>query len=248
MWGRIRGKFRALGWADASWFIVDSLLLRASSGSVRLIKYYFMAQPVAPRSKSPVRPPGKTQLYVVESADDTIRQANRPSATIEQRFDQRARCVVAKREGQLAGFIWLCPNRYVEDQVRCVYRWSPAQAAAWDFDVFVAPPFRMGRLFSQLWEHAHALLDAEGIRWTLSRIDAFNEGSLAAHRRLGATALATALFLRIGRFQLALSSSAPHWHLSGRDDERPEFCFDLSKLCAVEAASENGGTPTSVKQ
>ena len=229
MWSRLQNKIQELGWADASWFIIDSLLARASFGSVRLVKYYFMAQPVTPRSKSPVSP-SKTRLYVVESANDIIRQASRPLTTIQQRFDQHARCVLAERDGQLAGFIWLCPNRYVEDQVRCIYRWSPAQSAVWDFDVFVAPPFRMGRLFSQLWECTHVLLQAEGIRWTLSRIDAFNAGSLAAHRRLGATALARAWFLRVGRYQVTLSSTAPHWHLSGRDDDVPRFCFDLSQL------------------
>ena len=230
MLNRVRDKFRTLGWADALWFILASLLRLVSFGSVRLIKYYFVAQPVSGRAAGAARPHGKTRLSVVQGVNDIIRQAPRPEATLLQRFDQRARCVLAECDGELAGFIWLCPNRYREDEVRGVYRWTPVQTAVWDFDVFVAPPFRMGRLFSQLWAYAHALLQTEGVRWTLSRIDAFNAGSRAAHRRLGAVDLARGCFLRFGRFQIALTSMAPHWHLSARDANAPQFCVDLSKL------------------
>jgi hypothetical protein len=230
MLNRVRNKFRTLGWVDALWFIIASLLRLASFGSVRLIKYYFVAQPVRLRAPGTAQAHGKTRLSVVQGVNDIIRQAPRPEATLLQRFEQRARCVLAERDGQLAGFIWLCPNRYSEDEVRGVYCWTPVQIAVWDFDVFVAPPFRMGRLFSQLWAYSHALLQPEGVRWTLSRIDAFNAGSLAAHRRLGAVVLARGCFLRFGRFQIALTSMAPHWHLSARDANAPQFCFDLSKL------------------
>jgi L-amino acid N-acyltransferase YncA len=230
---RIQDKVRTLGWADASWFTIDWLLRLSSFGSVRLVKYYFVAQPVAARATILARPESRTRLYVTQNINDVIRQAARPAATLQRRFEQRAHCVLAEREGRLAGFIWLCPGRYVEDSVRCVYRWTPENAAMWDFDVFVEPPLRMGRLFSQLWQCAHALLDAQGVRWTLSRIDAFNAGSLAAHRRLGAVNLARAWFVRAGRFQVALSSQAPRWHFSARDDDAPQFCFDLSQLLAA---------------
>lgn len=91
--------------------------------------------------------------------------------------------MVAERSGQLAGFISLCPDSYREGELRCIYRWSPAAQVLWDYDVSIAPQFRMGRLFSRLWQHAHTLLASENVRWTLSRIDAFNAGSLAAHRK-----------------------------------------------------------------
>jgi hypothetical protein len=229
MLNRVRDKLRSLGWADTLWFIVDSMLRRASFGSAKLIKYYFVAQPVAPGTTSG-RGSSSMRLYVAHDCDDVIRQAPRPSRTLLSRFEQHSRCVVAERDGQLAGFVWLCPGRYREDEVRCVYRWDPAPVAVWDFDVFIAPPFRMGRLFARLWERAHQLLAAENVLWTLSRIDAFNAGSLAAHRRLGARDVARGWFLVVGRLQIMVASAAPFCHVSLRDTDAPELRFDLAKL------------------
>lgn len=230
MFARLRDKLRTLGWADTLWFTTDRVLGRMSFGSARFIKYYVIAQPVAEVAPSPVRKPGDMQLYVGCCLDDTIRQAARPIQALEDRFAQGSRCVVAERSGTFAGFIWLCPDTYREDTLRCVYRWAPAEAAVWDFDVFVAPPFRMGRLFARLWERAHSLLAAENVRWTLSRIDAFNAGSLAAHRKLGAREIARAWFLIVGACQLTLCTVAPRWHFSFREADAPQITFDLSQL------------------
>lgn len=238
MLNRVRDKVRSLGWTDTLWFIVDSLLRRASFGSVKVIKYYFVAQPVSGVAANPARPLGGTRLYVATGADQIIGQARRPPQTLQSRFDQRSRCVVAERDSQLAGFIWLCPDSYREDEVRCVYRWAPAQDAVWDYDVFIAPPFRMGRLFSRLWERAHALLAAENVRRTLSRIDAFNAGSLAVHRKLGARDVARGWFMLIGPAQITISSVAPYWHVSLRDADAPQLHFDLSQLRPAAQTSD----------
>ena len=103
MLNRVRDKVRLLGWTDTLWFIVDSLLRRASFGSVKVIKYYFVAQPVSGVAANPARPLGGTRLYVATGADQIIGQARRPPQTLQSRFDQRSRCVVAERDSQLAG-------------------------------------------------------------------------------------------------------------------------------------------------
>jgi hypothetical protein len=231
---RLGATLRALGPADTAWFAVDRVLQRLSFGTARLVKYYFVAQPVAGATAGAARPAGGTRLYVADDIDDTIRQAPRPEPTLRSRFDQQARCVVAERDGELAGFVWWCPTAYHEDTVRCVYRWSPASSARWDFDVYVAPPFRMGRLFARLWERTHALLAAEEVAWTLSRIDAFNPGSLAAHRKLGARQIARGWFLVVGRLQLSIATVAPYIHVSLHDGSVPALVFDLSSLAASE--------------
>lgn len=238
MLSRVRAKVRLLGWSDTLCFITDAMLRRVSLGSIKLVKYYFVAQPVAVVAAKPARPAGATRVYVAACVDEVIEQAGRPPQTLRSRFDQRSRCVVAERGGQLAGFIWLCPESYREDEVRCVYRWSPAAQVVWDYDVFIAPPFRMGRLFSRLWEHAHTLLATENVRWTLSRIDAFNAGSLAAHRKLGALDVARGWFVLIGSAQITVSSARPHWHFSLRDADAPQLHFDLSQL---RPAVQTGG-------
>jgi L-amino acid N-acyltransferase YncA len=228
---RLADKVRSLGWTDTVWFIVDALLQRLSRGTARLTKFYFVAQPVVAARSPPARAANTgTRMYVAADADAIIRQAPRPEATIRSRFEQRARCVVAERNGELAGFIWLCPDQYTEDAVRCVYRWTPAEVAVWDFDVFIGPQFRMGRLFSRLWQHAHALLAEEGVRWTVSCINAFNPGSLTAHRKLGARVMADGLFFRFGSVQVTACSVAPFVHFSMHDANAPRLCFDLSPL------------------
>ena len=230
---RVQNKLRSLGWADTAVFVGARVLSRLSFGTVRLVKYYFVAQPVAAAARAVSGNAGTTHYYMTHAEDAVITQAPRPIEVIRDRFAQRARCVAAARNDELAGFIWLCPQTYREDDVRCVYRWTPAAVAEWDFDVYISPPFRMGRLFVRLWEQAHALLRAQGVAWTLSRVDALNAESMAAHRKLGAQTLARGWFLRAGRYQLALLSMSPYWHFSGREDDRPEVCFDLAALAAA---------------
>jgi hypothetical protein len=87
--------------------------------------------------------------------------------------------------------------------------------------VYVEPEFRAGRSFACLWEAANAHLAAHGIRWSLSRISAFNPGSLAAHRRLGIRKLRSASFLCLGGKQLALFGRPPFIHLSLNEGSRP---------------------------
>lgn len=230
MLSRLKSKLRSLGWSDTAFFVAALIVKRASFGSARLIKYYFVAQPVLQRADSSVRGGTSMHLYVSTGADTVITQAPRPTSVFHERFAQGARCVVAQRDGELAGFIWLCPRSYREDEVRCVYKWTPSQAAMWDFDVYIAPQFRMGRLFVRLWEKAHSLIRAEGVAWTISRVDAFNAGSLAAHRKLGARTLGRGWFLIAGRMQFAILSLAPFWHFSVTGSDPARICFDLSAL------------------
>jgi hypothetical protein len=223
---RLSGLVSSLGWRDSFWLLADRVLCRTTMGSVRLVKYYFVAQPV---KSSPMRP-GTMHLYVTDALDDVIRQAPRPVQTLRDRFAQGARCVVAERDGKLAGFIWFCPESYREDVLRCEYCWTSASGAVWDFDVYIHPDHRMGRLFSRLWSHAHAALEATGARWTLSRIDAFNPVSLAAHRRLGAKTVARGWFLIAGPSQMTVATVSPYVHLSVRASSVPRMCFDLHQL------------------
>lgn len=234
MLSRLKGKLQTLGWSDTAVFIAARAVHKVSFGCARLIKYYFVAQPVAQHAPKIVRGFGNTRMYLATATDAVIAQAPRPEQVLIDRFSaQHARCIVAHRNDELTGFLWLCPAGYREDEVRCVYRWTPDRVAMWDFDVYIAPQFRMGRLFTRMWDRAHAELRPEGIEWTLSRIDAFNSASLAAHRKLGARNLGWACFMVVGRVQLTLLSRPPFFHLSLGKAQVPVVCFDLSSLTAV---------------
>ncbi|MCW5662467.1 MAG: GNAT family N-acetyltransferase [Piscinibacter sp.] len=235
MWRKFAEKRRALGTADTLWFVIDAVLRRLSRGAAKAVKYYLVAQPVDAGGAVTAR--GSIRLYVAEGVDDVMRQAPRPEATLQSRFAQHSRCVVAERGGELAGFIWWCPQSYREDTVRCDYHWYPAERARWDYDVYVAPPFRMGRLFSRLWQQAHQHLGDERVDWTLSRIDAFNAGSLAAHRKLGAREIGRAWFIVAGRLQLMVATAAPYVHLSLGQRSVPALRLNISDLPPAQDAA-----------
>lgn len=230
MLNRLRSTVRSLGWSDTLTYIFAVLIARLTRHHGRLLKYYFVAQPVSAARPAVPGASGPTHFYRTDAPDAVIGQASRPASVIRQRFEQHAHCIVAERDGELAGCIWLCPQQYREDEVRAVYCWTPAAWAMWDFDVYIAPRWRLSRLFARLWECAHGELRAEGVRWTLSRIDAFNAGSLAAHRKLGAQTLARGWFLVLGRMQFSILSVAPFVHLTCRTDGGPRLSFDLAHL------------------
>ena len=90
---------------------------------------------------------------------------------------------------------------------------APAGRAAWDYDLWIAPAWRMSRAFVRLWEEAHACLRARGIAWTLSCVHGGNHASLAAHQRLGARLVSHAWILRVGAQQLAVLTQPPYLDL-----------------------------------
>lgn len=208
--------------ATAAWYVASRVLDTATNGTVRIVKYRFVAQPVP---DSPAASPERgraIELRWLQSDDPLVAQMPRPPAVIARRFGDGARCLAAVKSGRLIGFLWYKEGEYLEDEVRCRYRFDPA-TAVWDFDVYVDPEYRLGRLFSRLWSTAHAELRARGYRWTISRISAFNSASLAAHARMGARTVGSATFFAIGRLQISFSTVAPRFHLSWRPDRYPLF-------------------------
>jgi hypothetical protein len=117
-----------------------------------------------------------------------------------------SRCFTAWQGSTLAGFLWFTQREYAEDEVRITFRVHPADRAVWDLDVHIEPRFRLGRTFALLWDAAFGAMRAQGARWTISRVSAFNADSIRAHQRLGARPTGWAIFLLSGRFQLVLRS------------------------------------------
>jgi len=134
---------------------------------------------------------------------------------------------------------------YSEDVVRARYLLPPSGKTAWDFDVYVVPEERLGFTFPRLWDTAYEYLREKGIRWSLSRISAFNPASLAAHRRLGARRIGSATFLLLGGAQLMLSSFRPYLHLSLRRSVPAVLRLSSPETedKRDQAASRNGVTP-----
>lgn len=194
-------------------YVASRALQRISGGRVRLIKYYLVAQPVRSGTSLPERA-GGVEIVAILEGDPLTAQFPRPPAVVAKRYADGAVCLAARAAGRFAGFLWLSPGPYDEDEVRCRYTTLPEGRTAWDFDVYVDPAFRMGRTFARLWDAANALLHKRGVEWTLSRISAFNAESLRAHARFGVRRIGAATFFCIGAVQLTLATLWPYVHLS----------------------------------
>lgn len=222
MYTRLKLTIRQLGLPDACWYALARLVGALSFGHWRLHKYRFVAQPVASQPLCG----GRGRSIDVRDAGPGLdpAQFQRRPEVIGSRFAQGARCLAAYVAGKLAGYLWYCLGAYQEDEVRA--RFVPATPdAAWDFDVEVFCEHRLGLAFARLWDEANRRLRAHGVRWSLSRISAFNPGSRGVHARLGAVPIGSAVFLRCGRWQWMAASLPPYLHCSRSDDSFPQLCL-----------------------
>jgi hypothetical protein len=236
IWNKFREGIQYLGWSNGLLYMTSRAMEALSRGAARIIKYRFVAQPVPNHMLAPASDASSTEIYCIAAADPLVQRFPRPKHVVAKRFADGAICFVAVKADTLVGFIWIKQNSYMEDEVRCLYVLDPPGAAAWDFDVWVAPEYRLTRAFARLWDTANAFLREQGYRWSISRISAFNPGSLAAHRRLGLTHLHTGLFLLLGPVQLAVLSCAPYVHLSTSPRRYPVLRLRVPEVGALEPA------------
>ncbi|MFD2367906.1 hypothetical protein [Pseudoduganella sp. GCM10020061] len=216
----IHSTLRQLGLADACWYALARGVARISRGHWSLYKYRFVAQPVTTRPLCGNR--GRSVDVRTEGPGIDPQQFRRRAEVLSQRFAQGAQCLAAYVAGRLAGYLWYCVGPYREDEVRASF--VPGSAdAAWDFDVQVFSEHQLGFAFARLWDEANRRLHAAGIRWSISRISAFNPGSRAAHARLGAVEIGSAVFLRCGGWQWMAATLAPFVHCSRNDQSVPQL-------------------------
>lgn len=230
------------GWFNLGLYLLNRFLVMISKGDLKLDRYYLVAQPVA---KASLLPPGrgkKIEVRLIHEQDEIAELSPRPAAVIQARFEQGAKCLAAFKEERFIGFLWLLFGGYQEDEVRARYIPLPAGRAAWDFDVYVAPDFRLGLTFPRLWDEANCMLNKKGVRWTCSRISAFNVGSLESHARLGTVSLGSAIFFCAGGWQITVASIAPFFHLSTHSGSFPEFRLNTQGLGEVLSASQDKST------
>jgi len=198
-----------MGSWNAFWYCLSRVLLRCR---VLVYKYDIMAQPVSEEEWSRGRG-RKLRLETVTSLSQLPASYPRPAAVLADRFAQGAYSVQAWREDELAGFLWLIHELYIEDEVRVHYR-LPSAETVWDFDVYVAPEFRLSPAYLRLWDEANRILRERQVRWSCSRISSFNIGSHQSHRRLGARKIGGALFLALGRWQVCFTDRWPFCQIS----------------------------------
>lgn len=192
--------------------LLSRALRRASRGRLALLHYRIVAQPVAARTAASAGR-GLTVERVTAGHPLLARFPHRPDA-LRTRFDEQALCWAAHRDGELAGYLWVQQAAFADRDAGCAFVPVPAGRAAWDYDLWIAPDWRMSRAFQRLWDAAHTELRARGIEWTLSCVHAANRASQAAHARLGAQVVGHAWIVRIGTRQLAAFTQPPFLDLN----------------------------------
>lgn len=211
---------RQLGFLNTILYLINYFLLRFKI-PLRVIKYYFVAQRLNEKSLLPDR---RGRNFEVSDIPSKIgaHPCPRPNSVIVDRYRQGAVCLAAYKEQEFAGCFWYVKDKYKEDEVNCLYELDCINSV-WDFDVYVAPKFRMSPVFLKLWDVASTQLIEQGIDWSLSRISAFNAGSISSHIRMGAESVGWACFICMGSFQITIASIFPFLHFSLNKSSYPVF-------------------------
>jgi hypothetical protein len=236
LFDRLRRGYAAaarIGWPDATVQFVSRVLEALTGGTCHLRRYYLVAQPVRHESQARVRRGQSIEVRRVHAGDTLVERFPRPRQEILGRFEQGSECFVAETGGVLAGFLWLHFGKFTDAEVRCVFVPLPREATCWDFDVFVDPGQRNGLAFFRLWQVASEYLAARGIRWTVSRVWAHNEASVASHRRLGALPVASSWLLTVGRLHISLEDSPVRLHWASSDRSLTERELDAAAAGAA---------------
>jgi len=211
---KLKKLWEDLGPINALLYLFHLALSVPTGGRAKVERFIFVAQPI---HDAPLLPTGKaasSTAMQLNPGDPMLTQSPRPAEVIAARFAQGAICLAIVKNDILQAFLWLIQKHYDED-VACVrFVLPPSGEAAWDFDVYVAPAYRLGYTFLKLWDTANAHLRSLGVRWSLSRISAFNAGSLSSHSKLGARPIGTATFFIAGPLQIMTSSLSPKFHIS----------------------------------
>lgn len=211
---KLKKLWKDLGPINAPLYLLHKALSVPTGGRAKVERFIFVAQPI---HDAPLLPPGKaasSTAMQLDPGDPLLTQSPRPAQVIADRFAQGAICLAIVKNDILQAFLWLIQKHYDEDIARVRFVLPPSGKAAWDFDVYVAPAYRLGYTFLKLWDTANVHLRSLGVRWTLSRISAFNAGSLSSHSKLGARPIGTATFFIAGPLQIMTSSLSPKFHVS----------------------------------
>lgn len=212
---------RTLGFTNGMLYLLGRSMQKLSRGNCRLIRYYLVAQPVPANSVPVCKPSDNDVVAVARSSDPVTAFFPRPPHVIASRFARQHNCLFATSKGVFSGFLWYANDFYEEDEVHCRFVIDQPAEGVWDFDVHVEPRFRLGRTFARLWDAANMRLSEQGIKWSFSRISAFNSQSLHSHKRMGLHVFAGLSFFCLGPLQLMISSCYPFINISWNGLGRP---------------------------
>lgn len=216
---RLRSPITEFGWFAGLVYLVDRGL-NSISRRFHLYFYEIMVQPITDRPLLSKSLSKQITCREIKRGDPEIDLMPARPDIKESRFAQNAICLGVFKRDELMGYIWLCFSRYDEDEVRCTFELSPAEASVFDFDLYLLPEHRMGLGFVGTWHSANAFLFQRGVRYTFSRLNRFNIPSRRAHKHLGWKLVGRVFFFQLGAVELMLGTIRPFIHLSFAEASR----------------------------
>jgi len=226
---RLLSPFQEFGLLAGALYVIDRILCRLSRGT-RLFVYELMVQPIP---ETPLRGASlakNLRVREVRDGDPEIAAMPTPPQIIARRYAQGAICLGAFQQDAFVGYMWFCPQRYVEDEVRCTYVIQPPGQSVFDFDFYIFPQYRMGTAFVGLWNGANRELRARDVRYTFSRLTRFNLASRRAHQHLGWKLVGRATFLQLWRLQVMAATVFPFVHASVGATSGPRLRLSAAAL------------------
>jgi GNAT superfamily N-acetyltransferase len=219
----LRALILELGLLNALLYVSHRLLSAMSGGACGLFVYELVIQPVARDAR--LAPHLRRDLDVRRLSGNDARGLGAASdpREIETRLVRGDVCVAAFMSGKLAGYHWVCHGEFEETDIRCCLAPEPRGITVWDYDLFVQPQYRVGVLFTGLWDEMNAYLHKQGCQWTASLISGFNKASLNAHLRLGARRRAKLVFIKFFVWQVYVGTIAPFIYLSISPRAKPRI-------------------------
>lgn len=209
MFGKLASAIKEFGLVAGLLYVADRAL-RALSPRLGLFVYELMAQPIPDKPLLPASLARRMSWSEIGPGHPALAQMPVPAAVIQARFEQKAVCLGTWRGEVLLGYIWLCFNRYGEDEIRSDYLIAEAPGSVFDFDLYILPEHRMGLAFAAVWHGANEYLRARGVRRSFSRLSRFNTASRRSHARFNWRRVGRVLVFAAWRLEVMLTDIAPY--------------------------------------
>lgn len=219
MFRKFAGAIEEFGVVAGLLYVADRAL-RALSPRLGLFVYELMAQPIPDKPVLSANLARKLSFAEIGPGHPALALMPVPASVIQARFNQKAVCLGTWRGEVLLGYIWLCFDRYLEDEVRCDYLIAQAPGSVFDFDLYILPEHRMGLAFAAVWHGANEYLRARGVRRSFSRLTRFNTASRRSHAHLKWRRVGRVLFLVAWRLEVMLADIPPYVAVSASPRHR----------------------------
>ncbi|WP_405237846.1 hypothetical protein [Lentisalinibacter orientalis] len=219
----LRSTVKRFGYSHGLLYLCNRILERIFGPRVFIQHYQFVALATETPIPLPRRLASNMTTTVLSSSEIASLAVPRPKEKLRSRLSDGSTCLVTRKNGTFAGFIWIKRGVYLEDEVRSRYDISSDWRSVWDYDMYIAPSFRNTAAFLKIWHDTLDFLRKEDVRWSISRISAFAPESLRAHLRLGGKIIGGAYYFRLFAVQLTLFSQRPFVHLSLSDRSPPSI-------------------------